>query len=70
MLHSMTIFEGVYQVAPLVQGTDFEFYGAAIDQSGTEGPGSIYRITSTGAFETLYIFDGTQGFHPVHLVSD
>jgi uncharacterized repeat protein (TIGR03803 family) len=63
-LHSMTIFEGIYQVAPLVQGTDFAFYGAAIDTGGTGGPGDLYRITSTGAFEVLYGFDGTNGFHP------
>ena len=49
----MTLFEGIYQVAPLVQGTDFAFYGAAIDSGGTQGPGDLYRITSTGAFEVL-----------------
>ena len=64
MLHSMTLFEGVYQVASLVQGTDFAFYGAAIDSSGTASPGDLYRITSTGIFEVLYTFDGTQGNHP------
>ena len=39
-LHSMVLFEGIYQVAPLVQGTDFAFYGAAIDSSGTGARGT------------------------------
>ena len=63
-LHSMTLFEGIYQVAPLVQGTDFAFYGAAIATGGTQGPGDLYRITSTGAFDVLYTFDGVHGNHP------
>ena len=46
--------DGSDPVGPLVQGTDGNFYGG--DVSGANGDGVIYKITSAGAFTTVYTF--------------
>jgi uncharacterized repeat protein (TIGR03803 family) len=45
----------------LVQGRDGNLYGTAA-QSGYAGPSSIFKLTTNGAFETLYSFPATNGF--------
>jgi uncharacterized repeat protein (TIGR03803 family) len=41
--------------APLVQGTDGNFYGAT-ETGGAAGGGTVFKITPTGALTTLYNF--------------
>jgi uncharacterized repeat protein (TIGR03803 family) len=52
--------------SPLVQGTDGNFYGTALDESG--GYGSIYKITPAGVITVLYNFcsqtNCTDGAYP------
>jgi uncharacterized repeat protein (TIGR03803 family) len=56
--------DGALPYAPPIQGTDGNFYGTT-SQYGSGGNGSVYKITSTGKFTTLYHFDSTHGSAPV-----
>ena len=48
----------------VIQGSDGNFYGTA-SAGGSSGDGTIYRITSTGVFTTLYNFrNTTDGYSP------
>jgi len=51
---------GAEPYAGLVQGTNGNFYGVA-SQSGSNGYGSIFKLTSTGAFSELYGFSRIHG---------
>jgi len=55
--------DGSSPYAPPVQGADGNFYGTAY-AGGTAGLGTIYKITPTGTFSTLYQFDSTHGTYP------
>jgi uncharacterized repeat protein (TIGR03803 family) len=46
--------------APLIQGTDGNFYGTSIN-GGTNNDGTVFKITPAGALTVLYNFDGTHG---------
>ncbi len=46
---------GTSTVAGLIQASDGNFYGTT-QYGGANGAGSIYRISSTGSFTTLYSF--------------
>jgi len=54
-LHSFDGTDGSYVVAPLVQATDGNLYGTA-EEGGANGDGTIYNITTGGAFTLLYSF--------------
>jgi uncharacterized repeat protein (TIGR03803 family) len=57
--------DGAKPVAALVQGTNGNFYGTA-SEGGTNTYGSLFEITSGGAFIPLYSFtDGKDGANPV-----
>lgn len=59
LLHSFNgVSEGELPVAPPIQGTDGNFYGTA-SNGGGEVFGTVYKITPSGTFTTLYTFDGT-----------
>jgi uncharacterized repeat protein (TIGR03803 family) len=64
-MYSFTsVGDGGSPIAPPIQGVDGNYYGVA------GGPqeysyGVAYRITSSGAFKTLYSFDKTHGSHPL-----
>jgi uncharacterized repeat protein (TIGR03803 family) len=67
-LHSFNLIEdGSSPYAPLIQGTDGDFYGTTSgDYNGTNGYGTIFRITPGGSLKTLHRFsvigdDGTNG---------
>jgi uncharacterized repeat protein (TIGR03803 family) len=47
--------DGWGSVAPLVQGTDGNFYGAT-ETGGGAGGGTVFKITPTGVLTTLYNF--------------
>jgi uncharacterized repeat protein (TIGR03803 family) len=46
--------------AGLVQGTDGNFYGTTV-YGGTNGDGTVFKLTPSGALTTLVTFTGTSG---------
>jgi uncharacterized repeat protein (TIGR03803 family) len=50
--------------APLVQGTDGNFYGTTAS-GGKSGYGVMYKITASGKLTVIYNFDGTHGGSPL-----
>jgi len=58
-LHAFTNgIDGAFPMAGLVQGADGQFYGAA-HSGGTNGYGTIFKISASGAFTFLYSFRGS-----------
>ncbi len=55
--------DGSNPYAALTQAADGSFYGAA-STGGHFANGTVYNITSTGTFTTLYAFGGGDGHHP------
>ncbi len=69
-LHSFVRGEGTAPQASLVRGTDGNFYGTTAfngsTDNRTDGPGGVFRISSSGNFQTLHVFNGpTDGFGAV-----
>lgn len=62
-LYSFDVTHGYYPVAPLVQGTDGNFYGTTI-HGGASNEGIVFRITPSGKLTVLYSFDVTHGDQP------
>lgn len=68
-LHTFSGNDGNAVYAPLVQASNGNFYGvasaggngttASCDQSGNSGFGTIFQITPSGVFTTLYSFQGS-----------
>jgi uncharacterized repeat protein (TIGR03803 family) len=58
--------DGVYPEAGLVQGSDGNFYGTTYD-GGTDGDGTVFRISPSGSYTSLYSFAGppNDGDEPV-----
>jgi uncharacterized repeat protein (TIGR03803 family) len=56
--------DGFQPYAGLVQATDGNFYGAN-SAGGTANDGTIFKISPTNAYKTLYDFDGTTGSTPL-----
>src|SRR5579872_1837819 len=57
--------DGALPFAPPIQGLDGNFYGTTCGAcNGGSGLGTIYKISSAGAFTALYQFDGTHGEEP------
>jgi uncharacterized repeat protein (TIGR03803 family) len=55
---------GAYPTAGLVQGADGQFYGAT-QSGGTNDYGTIFKISASGTFTSLYSFTGgTDGANP------
>jgi len=59
--------DGAYLNAPLVEGTDGNFYGVAL-YGGVNGSGTIFKITPGGVFNVLYTFsaDGDEDLSTSH----
>jgi len=55
---------GAYPGAPLIQGTDGNFYGTTA-KGGANGYGTVFKITPAGTLTTLHSFDGTDGYEPL-----
>jgi uncharacterized repeat protein (TIGR03803 family) len=73
-LHTFTSTgKGGSNPSGLVQGADGQFYGTTYD-GGTNGYGTIFKISSAGTFQSLYSFkggsDGTDPVGPLALGSD
>ncbi len=49
--------DGAYPVGGLVAGRDGSFYGVA-NGGGTSGSGTVFKLTATGDFTSLYSFSG------------
>ncbi len=59
-LHTFTGTDGQTVYAPLVQGTDGNFYGDTA-AGGTSNNGVIFKMTSSGTVTVLHNFTGTDG---------
>jgi uncharacterized repeat protein (TIGR03803 family) len=63
-LHSFTFDDGAYPYAGLVQGSDGYLYGTTSsggsysNQYGGTGFGTVFKISTNGAFTSLYSFTG------------
>jgi uncharacterized repeat protein (TIGR03803 family) len=62
-LHSFDGTDGSEPQASLVQATDGNLYGTTFD-GGTNGDGTVFKISPSGALTTLHSFDGTDGQNP------
>jgi uncharacterized repeat protein (TIGR03803 family) len=59
--------DGGYPPQGLVQGTDGNFYGTTVG-GGTDGDGTVFKISTIGALTTLYSFTGgNDGAYPIGL---
>ena len=56
--------DGSHPIASLIQGADGKLYGTA-HQGGTNGAGSVFSLTTNGAFVPLVSFDWNKGFYPM-----
>jgi len=52
--------DGLYPEAPLIQGADGNFYGTTLE-GGSQGIGSVFKITPGGTLTTLYNFCSQSG---------
>jgi uncharacterized repeat protein (TIGR03803 family) len=57
VLHTFNETDGREPWAPLVQGSDLNFYGTTRN-GGWSGYGTIFRISSTGDFQSVWTFNG------------
>jgi uncharacterized repeat protein (TIGR03803 family) len=49
--------DGTYPAAALVQGSDGNLYGTTLN-GGTSGPGTVFRLSPSGTYTSLYSFVG------------
>jgi uncharacterized repeat protein (TIGR03803 family) len=61
LLHAFTGNDGANPEGPLVQGTDFYFYGTTGGGGGQANFGTIFRVSSSGNFKVLVNFNGANG---------
>jgi uncharacterized repeat protein (TIGR03803 family) len=65
VLHNFGDADGDYVWAPPIEGADGNFYGTTqYGPKNTSGNGIVYKVTPSGQFTTLYVFDGTHGQRP------
>jgi uncharacterized repeat protein (TIGR03803 family) len=64
LLHTLTSSDGTSPQGPLVQGTDYGFYGTC-NFGGAGGYGTIFRINSSGVLKVLVNFSVTNGRYPL-----
>ena len=55
--------DGANPLAGLVQGSDGSFYGTTYS-GGTNGVGTVFRISTNGALTSLHLFSGDDGANP------
>jgi len=68
LLYSFAGSDGWYPYAGLIQGSDGNFYGTTyFGGAGTTtfGNGTVFKITLSGAFTSLYSFAGSDGARPL-----
>lgn len=59
-LYSFDSTHGATPYSPLVQGTDSNFYGTTLE-GGTDGDGTVFKLTTNGTLSLLLSFDYTDG---------
>jgi uncharacterized repeat protein (TIGR03803 family) len=64
VLHSFAYWDGVCPRGSLAFGLDGALYGTT-QTSGLGGRGTLFRITTAGAFTPVYFFNGANGADPV-----
>ena len=62
-LYSFAGSDGALPEAGLVRGSDGNFYGTTYF-GGTNGDGTVFKITPSGTLTTLYSFSGSDGAQP------
>jgi len=55
--------DGFGPIAPLVEGTDRNFYSTTFE-GGSSGLGTVFQITPSGTLTTLHTFSGSDGAAP------
>ena len=63
-LHTFTGSDGLSPNAALILGSDGNLYGTANGGGPSGSDGTVFQITTNGAFTTLYAFSGADGSHP------
>jgi uncharacterized repeat protein (TIGR03803 family) len=63
-LHSFNGSDGSDPEGALIQGLDGTFYGTTALGGSDNRYGTVFRITSTGTFTTLHVFEGPDGIDP------
>jgi uncharacterized repeat protein (TIGR03803 family) len=64
-LYSFSFIDGETPTAGLVQGTDGNFYGTTFEGGSNLDYGTVFQISSNGAFNSLYSFtNGIDGANP------
>ena len=63
LLYQFDQAHGTSPYAPLVQGSDGDFYGVTL-AGGNLNLGVIFRMSPSGKLTVLYNFDGAHGSHP------
>ncbi len=62
--HFNSAADGSYSKSDLIQATDGKFYGITY-AGGSNGGGTIFKITSTGTYTVLHNLGGNDGQNPV-----
>ncbi|MEK8031548.1 choice-of-anchor tandem repeat GloVer-containing protein [Ideonella sp. DXS29W] len=63
VLHQFTTAEGSYP-NPLIQASDGNYYGTALQGGALNWYGSVFRMTPAGAVTVLHSFNGSDGGQP------
>jgi uncharacterized repeat protein (TIGR03803 family) len=65
LLHSFSFSDGETPTAALLQGADGNFYGTTFEGGSNFDNGTVFQISSNGAFNSLYSFtNGLDGANP------
>jgi uncharacterized protein (TIGR03437 family) len=56
--------DGGNPACALLQASDGNFYGTSQGGNGATAAGTVFRITPTGTFTTIHVFDYTDGAYP------
>ncbi len=70
LLHSFAGSDGANPNAALLQGVDGNYYGTTAGFSANNVPGTVFKITSSGALTTLYSFSGSSPQSPLAQAGD
>jgi uncharacterized repeat protein (TIGR03803 family) len=61
--HTKSTTDGALPVASLIQATDGYLYGTT-SKGGNTGAGTLFRLSTSGVYESLYSFNGGTGISP------
>jgi uncharacterized repeat protein (TIGR03803 family) len=69
-LHNFDVSDGAFPLGALVQGADGDLYGTTsyggpYSCTSTCGYGTIFKVSPTGTFSSLWAFSGTDGSLPI-----